>query len=201
VSQTTASELEQALRALVHKDEIRDVIHRYCRAVDRCDLALMLSCYHPDARDHHGFFTGNAHDFCRYVIPVLEQAISTTHSISNILIELEGERAFSECYWRVTHRLARPDGSLVDNNSRGRYLDVFERRSGEWKIQHRHVVLDSMSDDPVTILNPEGFLELLPRLVPGQRGEGDPVYRRFDIPELAKDDFAMQDFWKAVLGS
>jgi hypothetical protein len=48
------------IRALIDKDEIRDVIYRYCRAVDRCDLELMLSCYRPDARDHHTFFIGNA---------------------------------------------------------------------------------------------------------------------------------------------
>ncbi len=66
-----AKTLEQKLQALVDKDEIRDVMYRYSRAVDRCDLALLKSCDWPDARDHHGFFVGNAHDFADYLIPLL----------------------------------------------------------------------------------------------------------------------------------
>jgi hypothetical protein len=85
-----ARTLEQKLQALVDKDEIRDVMHRYSRAVDRCDLALLESCYWPDARDHHGFFVGNAHAFADYVIPLLAHALSTTHPLGNTLIELDG---------------------------------------------------------------------------------------------------------------
>ena len=64
-----ARSLEQKLQALVDKDEIRDVMYRYCRAADRCDAALFKSCYWPDARDNHGFYTGNAHAFvaCEFV--------------------------------------------------------------------------------------------------------------------------------------
>jgi hypothetical protein len=67
--------LEAKLRALVDKDEIRDVLYRYSRAVDRCDRELLASSYWPDAGDNHGFFVGNAHEFqrrngeCQAVLP------------------------------------------------------------------------------------------------------------------------------------
>lgn len=194
-------ERDRKLLALIDKDEIRDLILRYCRAVDRCDLDLMLSCYHPDARDHHGFFVGNAHEFCRYVIPVLERAESTTHSISNALIELDGDRAFGESYVRVTHRVAVSGEALVDNNSRGRYLDVFERRNGAWRILHRHYVNDSMSNDAALPPAAEGFAELVHAVAfaPACHGRADPSYLRYDITGLAEKDFRMEEFWKAAL--
>jgi hypothetical protein len=108
-----AKSLEQKLQELVDKDEIRDVMFRYCRAADRCDSALFKSCYWPDARDHHGFFVGNAHAFVDYVVPVLQQALSTTHQLGNVLIELDGERACAESYVHVTHRRGAGDPAYL----------------------------------------------------------------------------------------
>ena len=39
--------------AVVAKQDITDVLMRYCRAVDRIDAALLRSCYHPDATEDH----------------------------------------------------------------------------------------------------------------------------------------------------
>ncbi len=192
--------LERKLQLLVDKDEIRDVMYRYCRAVDRCDRELLESCYWPDARDHHGFFVGNAHAFVDYVIPVLEHALSTTHQLGNVLIEVDGDRACAESYVHVTHRLARPNGSLVDNKSNCRYLDSFERRGGEWKILFRAAVVDSMYDEPV-VLNLDASAFAGAPVVPlmGVRGGADPSYLRFDVAKADGPDFAMADFWKAIL--
>ena len=62
--------LEQRLAALEaevqerkEREAIREVIHRYCQAVDRCDLEMLKSCYWEDGYDDHGFFAGNAHEF------------------------------------------------------------------------------------------------------------------------------------------
>jgi hypothetical protein len=195
------SSFEVKLQALVHKDAIREVIYRYCRAVDRCDRELMKACYWPDARDNHAFYSGNAHAFVDYVIPILEQARSTTHSISNVLLELDGDRACGESYVHVTHRLARRDGTLLDNKSNCRYIDLFERRGGEWKILFRAAIVDTMYDEPVAInADFAAFGQVLANLPPGQHGHGDPAYLRFRASELDKPDYAMQNFWKAVLG-
>lgn len=192
--------LEAKLRALVDKNEIRDVMYRYCRAVDRCDRELLKSCYWPDARDNHGFFVGNAHEFADYVIPVLAQAQSTTHRLGNVLIELDGDRACAEAYCHVTHRLLRADGALVDNKANCRYLDLFERRNGEWKILFRTFVPDTMYDEVVT-LNADAAAAgpMLGNLVPGQHGNDDPSYLRFDVVKLDRPDFQMRNFWQAVL--
>jgi ketosteroid isomerase-like protein len=192
--------LERKLQALVDKDEIRDVMYRYCHAVDRCDRELLRSCYWPDARDHHGFFVGNAHAFVDYVIPVLERALSTTHQLGNVLIEVDGDRASAESYVHVTHRLARADGTLVDNKSNCRYVDSFERRGGEWKILFRGAVMDTMYDEPVAVNADFSAFAGAPVLpLAGARGSADPSCLRFDVAKSDGPDFAMADFWKAIL--
>src|SRR5262245_17777267 len=48
-----------AVRVLLDKQAIQEVLARYCRGVDRADLELLRSVYHPDAIDNHGTFNGN----------------------------------------------------------------------------------------------------------------------------------------------
>jgi ketosteroid isomerase-like protein len=201
VNVTATQTLDQKSQALVEKDAIRDVIYRYCRAVDRCDLELMKACYWPDARDNHGFYSGNAHAFADYVIPVLQQALSTTHAISNVILELDGDRACGESYVHVTHRLVRPDGTLIDNKSNCRYIDLFERRSGQWKILFRAAVADTMYDETVvSYADPAALGPLLATAPRAVHGKGDPAYLGYDARALDKPDFAMADFWGAVVG-
>jgi len=188
------------LETLLAEREIRALVHRYCRAADRCDRALFKSCYWPDARDNHGFFTGNAHAFVDYVVPILEQALSTTHSITNHVIEIDGDRACGEAYVYVTHRLARADGTIVDNKSCCRYVDLYERRGGEWKIAFRAAILDSTTNDLVYLgAKPANANDGDPRHSPARLGPADPGYAGFDARRLDAPDFAVADFWGFVL--
>jgi len=84
------------MATLLAKENIRDVLYRYCRAADRGDLALLKSCYHPDSLDDHGFFKGSGWDFADYVLTVLSEIELSIHSISNPLIELHGKKAYVE---------------------------------------------------------------------------------------------------------
>ena len=43
---------------LLAKQEIRDVLMRYSRAIDRMDSELLASVYHPGADEHGGSSTG-----------------------------------------------------------------------------------------------------------------------------------------------
>ena len=45
---------EAEIQALVDKDAIRDLIHAYCRAVDRLDVALGHSIWHADSYADYG---------------------------------------------------------------------------------------------------------------------------------------------------
>jgi hypothetical protein len=42
------------LQEMLDEFQLRKLVHRYCRAVDRGDDAQLRSLYHHDAQDHHG---------------------------------------------------------------------------------------------------------------------------------------------------
>lgn len=88
--------LERELTTLRDREAIRDVLHRYCRAVDRADTEMLKTCYWPDGFDDHGFFGGNAMEFCEYITPLLRKTAATTHSMSNPIIDLDGNSADCE---------------------------------------------------------------------------------------------------------
>ena len=94
--------MDPAVRVLLDKQEISDVLHRYCRAVDRADEELLRSVYHPDALDEHGFYNGDIDGMIEFLYTrTLNTEIRpnpTRHILSNILIEVDGDRAWAESY-------------------------------------------------------------------------------------------------------
>ena len=124
-------------------EQIRTVVYRYARGVDRRDFDLVRSCYHHDATDDHGDYCGGIDGFIEFLREQLARWSVTSHFIGNLLIEIDGERARVESYAIATHRgLPKPDGSVRDLTSGVRYIDDFERRNGEWRIARRMVVND-----------------------------------------------------------
>ena len=131
---------DQRIEALIAKAEITEKIYLYGRGCDRADINILKSLYHPDAIEDHGVFKGKAHDFCEMVARESPRIPSMSHHLSNVVIELEGEMAHSECYFLATgfgQEKGAPDVMIG-----GRYLDRFEKRSGEWKVADRQVVFD-----------------------------------------------------------
>ena len=128
------------LQALLDQQEIRDVVLRYCRGIDRLDLELVRSCYHVDATDEHGTFTGTRDDYLEWVANVLTRYAGTMHVIANQLVEVDGESARSETYGIAYHWGDPPDDRRRNLATGFRYIDRFERRDGEWRIAARVAV-------------------------------------------------------------
>jgi hypothetical protein len=174
---------DSQLQALVDKQAITEVIYRYARALDRCDLELLRSCFHSDSSHDHGDFTGNSFDFCEWAIELLLRLTATQHHIGNVLIDLEGNVAHTETYWVAYHRIpAQAGGSGVvagqghelDLFIGGRYIDRMEQRAGEWKIARRTGIHDWQRFEPP---NDGGFFESDPKKR-GMRNRSDRVYQR-----------------------
>ena len=190
---TRLARLESELAELRDREAIREVIHRYCQAVDRCDLEMLKSCYHRDGYDDHGFFAGNAHEFAEYVIPCLERVDSSMHSITNTRFRFEGERCATTSQWHVVHRLKQEEG-FTDFLHQGRYLDVWEKRDGEWKILHRVIAGDF--DRWVHTLDIRSQATDSPnQTLRGCRGADDPGNLWFDLLNHKPDRPAMDDLW------
>src|SRR4051794_41313735 len=88
-----------AVARVVAVEEIREVVLRYCRGVDRLDVDLLRSAYLPGAVDDHGVFVGDAAEFCARVVESHRRYEATMHCVSNHLVQLDGpEDARGEVY-------------------------------------------------------------------------------------------------------
>jgi hypothetical protein len=96
---------------------------------------------------------------------------STTHFIGNQLVELDGDTAWAEHYAVATHRLAADEiGPERDFVTAVRYVDLLDRRDGDWRINRRELILDWIRSDPVVVIEPR------PEVQAGKRDRSDPSY-------------------------
>jgi SnoaL-like domain len=185
MSQTLPVPSAAALGDLLDQQAIRDVLIRYTRGIDRMDVELVGSAYHPDAHDDHGAYRGDLDGFLAWVQEALSYFDSTMHFIGNQLVEVDGDVAHAESYCVAYHRRRARSGGDGDGGDGEevepghdlvtalRYVDRMERRDGEWRIADRRCVFDWTRRDPIV-----GEWELGPEVLQGSRDRSDPVYER-----------------------
>ena len=186
------------VQELIDRQEIYDVLTRYCRALDRCDVELMKSVYWPDGFDDHGVFAGNAQEFAEFIIREIQAWFEVTmHAICNVHMEVKDDVAFTESYLFAYHRVSgqgrrveevfgpsyikqltgRDSGPVPhDFLFGGRYVDRLEKRNDVWRIAKRTVVMDWNINQPNRSIWDEGMFKVLKTL--GTRDGTDPVYER-----------------------
>ena len=158
------------------KDELRELAMRYCRAIDRRDPVLLATVYHADAHDEHGTaFVGPVSEFITALETVMAAFEVTQHSISNTSFRIDGDMAEGELYFDAYHRTVPPEPKHV--LVRGRYLDRYERRAGEWRIAHRWLVWDSYETAEVNSQD----ADTLRALGEGGAAASDYSYRRLSL--------------------
>lgn len=162
------------LHRLLAIQDIRDLMSRYARGVDRRDWDMVRDCYHSDAHDEHGSYRGAVPGFIAWVSARHADIPACIHFLGNSTIELEDDsRAVGETYFIAIQRVAyRSDGGdeTRDDIVFGRYLDRFENRAGVWRISARQVVYDLVQVKPV-----DGR-ERQPAGPFGRRDPTDPVF-------------------------
>jgi hypothetical protein len=189
--------LPPELQEVVDRQKIYDVLTRYCRALDRCDVELMKSVYWEDGFDDHGVFAGNAQAFAEFIIREIQEWFEVTmHAIMNVHMELDGNTAWTESYLFAYHRVKGDRRKIEDVFGAtylkqfvgagepapqdffygGRYVDRLEKRAGLWRIAKRTVVMDWNRNEPTRSLWEEGMFSVLKTY--GTRDRTDPVYQR-----------------------
>lgn len=162
----------ERLADLLDREEITRVLYRVCRGLDRADAELYASGYHPDATEVHADYSGTAVGFRERAlrrVPVRFEVMR--HALDTITIEISGDRAHVESYVTAECVLrVRRDGQKMVTELHGRYVDLFERRNGEWRIAHRVVVKDYRDVRPIN--DPPEQYPL------AQWGTDDPSYAR-----------------------
>lgn len=167
---------DAAVQMLLDKQEINEQLVRYTRACDRVDEAALRAVFFPDATVQYSGFKGAvAAGFFDWLLGLIKSMQTTVHMISNVLIEVEGDRAYVETYLLSYKRMTR-EGKEYDRMLGGRYVDRFERRDGAWKIANRQIVFEWNRNDP-----PSGSWTLshaATDMLVGRRWPEDTIYKR-----------------------
>jgi hypothetical protein len=176
---TAADGLTRAMTeidVLLIKQDIRDALSRYCRAMDRRDEPLAASVWHVEGTADYGdVFRGTGAEFATWVTEVHGGFDRHSHQITNVLVEVgsTGDEAVSEAYVTVVLFTAPDaDGGVTQISSRGRYLDKWERR-GRWGVVHRHYLEDFTTAQQLTAA------EVAPASTESRRDHDDPSYFLF----------------------
>jgi len=169
---------DPAVKALLDRQAIQDVLTRYCRGADRADVALIADAYHPDAtEDHGGIYCGPAAAYVAQLAAILPRAGLINHMTTNVLIELDGDIARVESYILTFARMKK-DGEKFDTLTLARAVDRFERRNGAWKIAARRLVWEWNHEMPFAETWGRGLIAPDPSiLVRGKKAPDDLVYQ------------------------
>ncbi|MBT9502080.1 MAG: nuclear transport factor 2 family protein [Burkholderiaceae bacterium] len=174
LAQPKSAELDQ----LLSKQAITELIYQYPRALDRLDRELLLSIAHADAKVEFGkmgsFPSWAA--FADWLIKAHQPMLGNNHRITNVLVQVKGDRAVSESSGTAT-LLVKKDGAddvYEERWMHSRYLDKWSRRDGRWALDHRQTVTDYRR-----VLDVAGA-DVRNRYQIGARtGRDDPSYRLF----------------------
>ncbi len=155
-----SAQQDEALQRLLDRQAISDCLVRYTRGLDRHDTELILSAYHDDALDSHGYFEGTPAELAAWGNEQhAKRWVAHQHYITNTSFEFDGDAAHTETYALIVQR--RADGTGADMLGM-RYVDRFEKRAGEWKIARRVTILDWIGETEATTPRPQRLLELYP---------------------------------------
>jgi len=135
------------------RERIRDLLHRYCKGIDRRDWGMVRACFGDDHHHSHGGFSGTADEFVGFASTVLKTIPVTHHTIGNVHIDLadDGMSAETEANFVAYHLIeaGHSEGTPVPTHGKatdwivaGRYCDRLERRDGNWLIVRREAVHD-----------------------------------------------------------
>jgi hypothetical protein len=182
--------LEDDVARLIAESDIRRVIYRYSRGIDRMDRALVRSCFHDNAVIELGPFRGSADEFVSSTFEGLPHYAMTMHVVANLLIELDpsGAGARVESYALSFQRTALrpPDVSADSGDQRSdfdnvavgnRFVDHFEVRAiapgdrPEWRMIRRIAVTEWLRTDP-----PQDWLPVPAGFRQAHRDERDAIY-------------------------
>jgi 3-phenylpropionate/cinnamic acid dioxygenase small subunit len=123
---------------------VNELFIRYATSLDHCDVESVVACFEPDAWLESpilGRFEGSAgiRDFAQRTVRLKqEQGAQFRHVVSNLRVDVQGERGTARCY--LLDFVTR-DGK-TELLSPGEYRCVLKRTNGAWRFVDRRVTMD-----------------------------------------------------------
>jgi 3-phenylpropionate/cinnamic acid dioxygenase small subunit len=121
--------------------EIVQLTHKYCWALDSRTWDGLDQVFLPDATADLRSPLLEGRDAIRARIArALEPLDATQHTVTNHMIEVEGDRATCRCYLHAQHVREAAEGS-PNYVLAGRYEDELVRTPEGWRISFRRLVV------------------------------------------------------------
>lgn len=175
-----APSLAEQVDVLASRAAVEEILYDYARGNDHADEAMIRACFWPESTHKHGGFDGTSMGFVDFAMKILPKLKYSKHHITNVSVRVKGNRAFSECYYYAHHVRDRKDGTgEEDAFFEGRYIDLFERRGGVWKIIRRR----GMTDWNSAVTPATSLYSALPEGTHALRSKDDDYYKMLAIFE------------------
>ena len=163
------------------KSEIREIIYRLARAIDRMDWDSIIALSDSDTFYDYGAYKGNAAGLVAWMVERHENVFRSTHHIGNILADFGNDAALVETYVNSIQTVPSPTDQtqLINVLACARYIDEFRHIGGEWRLKSRHVLIDNQVISPALASLPATLNE-------GRRDGEDMLWRersRLGIPD------------------
>jgi len=129
------------LQALEDRLEIQDLMSRYAQMVDRREWERMHDVFAPGATLDYTT-TGGEKGGYEETLAWLDRALApwpiNLHFITNLTVELDGDRATSRCYFQAPMGCVEEGGSQLVITNAGCYDDELVRTEAGWRIAKRY---------------------------------------------------------------
>jgi 3-phenylpropionate/cinnamic acid dioxygenase small subunit len=130
------------MKPSTHEDwhAIEQVLQAYAWMVDQRKWELIDSVFAPDGTIDYsstGGKKGPAKPILAWLHRALEPWPINLHHITNVCIEIDGDRAKSRCYFLAPMGRMKPDGTQEVITNAGYYFDEFVRTPAGWRIRER----------------------------------------------------------------
>ena len=125
------------VQLLLEKQAITDLMVEYADRIDANDPVGSAACF---AEDGIGVYWGDyvgREAIAERLRGILAGFLATSHHLSNIAIEVDGEAATAQSYVYAFHRI-RPGGEPM--HYWGRWVDQLKKVDGRWYFARREVV-------------------------------------------------------------
>ncbi len=136
----TGTSEERWLAQLRDRLEIEDLLTRYCAAIDAKDFDLLDEVFTADATIDYTR-SGGIRDEYPAVKSWLAKALApfrvVQHLVTNVRVEIDGDRARSVCYFFNPMGLPQQDGGVNTFFCGGIYRDQLLRTERGWRITER----------------------------------------------------------------
>lgn len=150
---------DATIRRMADVVAIQQLLYKYVIAVDSRQPELLLDCFTEDARiELAGAPFASPKDFVSNTGGVLAGFDATQHDISAPLVQVEGDVAFSRCYFTAQHvrNDLVPEAFLLVG---GTYDDELVRSEKGWRITQR-IGTPSWMDGNPEVLNIRGMFSV-----------------------------------------